>query len=124
VGGEIDFRALSPVGSFAYNRRSRNFGSNTMTLQLQEPTHVDEPREVQEYADVLTRVAAECQPVVVRRDGADVAVVVPLEYFEFLQEMLAREEAERLTKTIDWKRLAKTSPPSQAWFDRDEPKPF
>ena len=95
-----------------------------MPLQLQEPTHVDEPRGVQEYADVISRVAADCQPVVLQRDGADVAVVVPLEYFDFMQEMLAREEAERLTKTIDWKRLAKTSPPPQAWFDRDEPKPF
>ena len=95
-----------------------------MPLQLQEPTHVDEPRGVQEYADVISRVAADCQPVVLQRDGADVAVVVPLAYFDFMQEMLAREEAERLTKTIDWKRLAKTSPPPQAWFDRDEPKPF
>jgi hypothetical protein len=95
-----------------------------MTLQLQEPNHVDEPREVQEYADVITRVAAECQPVVLQRDGTDVAVVVPLEYFEFMQDALAREEAERLTKTIDWKGLAKTSPPPQSWFDRDEPKLF
>ncbi len=95
-----------------------------MTLQLQEPTRVNEPHELQQYADVITRVATESQAVVVQRDGADVAVVVPLEYFEFMQEMLARQEAERLTKTIDWKRLAKTSPPPQAWFDRDEPKPF
>ena len=95
-----------------------------MTLLLHEPTHVNEPHGVQEYADVITRVAAECQPAVLQRDGADVAVVVPLEYFEFMQDALAREEAERLTKTIDWKGLAKTSPPPQAWFDRDEPKPF
>jgi antitoxin (DNA-binding transcriptional repressor) of toxin-antitoxin stability system len=98
--------------------------SLTMTLQLQEPTHVDEPREVKEYADVITRVAAEGQAIVVRRAGADVAVVVPLAYFELIREAMAREEAERLTKTIDWKGLAKTSPPPQSWFDGDEPKPF
>ena len=39
-------------------------------------------------------------------------------------DALARDEAERLTKTVDWKGLAKTSPPPQSWFDGDEPKPF
>ena len=95
-----------------------------MTLQLQEPTHVDEPHEVQEYADVITCVAADCQPVVVRRGGADVAVVVPLEYLEFLQDALIMEEAQRLLKTVNWERKLKENPPPQAWFDRDEPKPF
>ena len=95
-----------------------------MTLQLQEPSRVDEPQQAQGYADVMSRVATEHQAVIVRRDGADLAVIVPLDYFELLQEAAAREEAERLTKTIDWKGLAKTSPPPQAWFDREEPKPF
>jgi hypothetical protein len=95
-----------------------------MNLQLQEPDHVDEPREIEEYAKVLTRVARERQMVVIRRDGADVAAIVPLEYLELLQESVAREVAERLTKTVDWKGLAKTSPPSQSWFDGEEPKPF
>ena len=95
-----------------------------MTLQLQEPTHVDEPHEVQEYADVITCVAADCQPVVVRRGGADVAVVVPLEYFEFMQDALAREEAQRISGKLDWDRLVKANPPPREWFDRDEPKPF
>ena len=95
-----------------------------MTLQLQEPNHVDEPREVREYADVITRVAAECQPVVLQRDGTDVAVVVPLEYFEFMQDALAREEAQRISGRLDWDRLVKANPPPQEWFDRDEPKPF
>ena len=39
-------------------------------------------------------------------------------------DALAKDEAERLTKTVDWKGLAKTSPPPQSWFDGDEPKPF
>jgi len=95
-----------------------------MTVQLQEPSHVDEPHEVQEYADVITRVAADGQAVVLRRAGTDVAVIVPVAYFDLMQEALARVEAERLTKSIDWKGLAKTSPPPQAWFDGDEPKPF
>ena len=84
---------------------------------------VDEPHEFQDYADVVTRVASERQVVVIRRDGTDLAVVIPVEYFDLLQEAIAREEAERLTKTIDWKGLAKTSPPPQSWFDREEPKP-
>jgi PHD/YefM family antitoxin component YafN of YafNO toxin-antitoxin module len=95
-----------------------------MTIQLQEPSHLEEPRNVQEYADVITRVATDRKVVVVCRDGADVAAIVPLEYLELFHDALVREEAERLTKTIDWKTLAKTSPPPQAWFDRDEPKPF
>jgi hypothetical protein len=99
------------------------FTESAMIL-VQEPGRVEEPRELQEYANVLTRVAADGQAVIVRRDGADVAVIVPLEYFEMLQDAMAREEAERLSKTIDWKKLAKTSPPPQAWFDGEEPKPF
>lgn len=95
-----------------------------MNLHVQEPSHVEEPRDLKDYANVLTRVAEKGQAVIVRRDGADVAVIVPLEYFELLQDAMAREEAERLTKTIDWKQLAKTSPPRQAWFDGEEPKPF
>ncbi|MBI3823837.1 MAG: hypothetical protein HY289_14300 [Planctomycetes bacterium] len=95
-----------------------------MSLDLQAPTHVDEPNQAQGYADVISRVMTEKEAVIVRRDGADAAVIVPVEYFELLQEALAREEAERLTKTIDWKRLARTSPPPQSWFDGDEPKPF
>jgi putative aminopeptidase FrvX len=99
-------------------------GRSTMTLQLQEPSRVAEPHEIKEYADVISRVASEGSAIVLQRDGADVAVVVPLAYFELLQEIIAREEAERLAKSIDWKELAKSSPPPQEWFDRDEPKPF
>jgi len=95
-----------------------------MTLNLQEPTHVDEPHEVQDYADVLTRVALERQAVVVRRDGADVAAIIPLEYLEVLNEALAMEEAQRMLKEMDLSRLAKENPPPQSWFDGDEPKPF
>ena len=61
-----------------------------MTLQLQNPPHVDEPLEAQQYADILGRVAADRQAVIVRRGGADLAAVVPLEFLELLQEMVAR----------------------------------
>jgi len=95
-----------------------------MTFPLPELHHVDEPQRLQEYADVLSRVAADRQPVVVRRDGADLAAVVPLEYLELVQDMLARQEAERLAGRLDWDHLVKTSPPPQDWFDGEEPRPF
>jgi hypothetical protein len=95
-----------------------------MTAHLQEPRHVDEPKEGQEYADVLSRVAAEHHAVIVRRGGADLAAIVPMEYLEFLLEAFAREEAQRISGELDWDRLVKANPPPQAWFDRDEPKPF
>ncbi|HEY7155123.1 MAG TPA: hypothetical protein VH575_14260 [Gemmataceae bacterium] len=88
------------------------------------PGHVDEPQAAQDYAEVLSRVAADRKPVIVRRDGADLAAVVPLEYLELLQDMLARQEAQQLIAQLDWERLIKTSPPPQSWFDGDEPKPF
>jgi PHD/YefM family antitoxin component YafN of YafNO toxin-antitoxin module len=95
-----------------------------MTLLVLTPGRVDEPRATQEYADVLSRVAADGVPIIVRRGGADLAAIIPLEYLELLQDVLARQEAERLAARQDWDRLVRTSPPPQAWFDADEPKPF
>jgi hypothetical protein len=95
-----------------------------MTLQLQNPPHVDEPGDAQEYADILGRVASDGQAVIVRRGGTDLAAVVPLEYLELLRDMLAREQAEALAAKIDWDKVVKQHPPSQEWFDRDEAKPF
>jgi PHD/YefM family antitoxin component YafN of YafNO toxin-antitoxin module len=88
------------------------------------PDHVNEPQAAQEYAEVLSRVAADRKPIIVRRGGADLAAVVPLEYLELLQDILARQEAEQLFAQLDWERLIKTSRPPQSWFDGDEPKPF
>ena len=45
---------------------------------LSELGHIDEPRVAHEYADVLTQVASEHRPVVVRRNGVDLAAVIPL----------------------------------------------
>lgn len=94
------------------------------SLTLDVASHVDEPRAAEGYADVLSRVATNGQPVIVRRAGEDLAAVVPLEYLELAQDAVARQKAEQLAATLDWKRLAKNSPPAQDWFDGDEPKPF
>jgi hypothetical protein len=104
--------------------RLPNRGVGTMTLPVLTPGHIDEPRAAHEYADVLSRVAGDRQPIIVRRGGADLVAVVPLEYLELSQELLAREEAERLAAALDWDKLVKTLPPPQAWFDGDEPRPF
>jgi len=85
---------------------------------------VDEPQAAEDYAEVLSRVATERQPVIVRRGGTDLAAIVPLEYLDLVQDLLARQEAEELAARIDWDRLVKSSPPPQAWFDGDEPRPF
>jgi prevent-host-death family protein len=89
---------------------------------LEEPGRVDEPRAAQEYADVLSRVAAEGRPVIVRRNGEDLAAVIPLEHLELVREILARQEVERLAAQIDWEQAGKTRPP-QSWFDDDD-NPF
>lgn len=95
-----------------------------MALPMPAPGHIDEPRTVEEYADALSRAAADMRPVIVRRDGSDIAAIVPLEYLEVVEDVLARREAERLAGGLDWDKLATASPPAQDWFDRDEPKPF
>jgi len=95
-----------------------------MTVYLREPTHVEEPEQGKEYAEVLSRVAAQRQPVIVRRGGTDLAAVIPLEYMEILQDVMARQEAEGIAAQLDWDRLIRNSPPPQSWFDADEPKPF
>jgi hypothetical protein len=95
-----------------------------MTVQslLTEPGRVDEPRAAQEYADVLSQVAAARRPVTVRRNGEDLAAVVPLEHLELLREVVARQEVEKLAAQIDWGQVPKTRPP-QKWFD-DTDNPF
>jgi hypothetical protein len=95
-----------------------------MTTSLSELNHVDEPEQAREYADVLSRVAAERQPVIVRRGGTDLAAVVPLEYLELMRDVLTRQEAQRLATEVDWEPLLKTSRPPQNWFEGEEPRPF
>jgi prevent-host-death family protein len=95
----------------------------TAPVSQTEPAHIEEPRALEEYADVLTRVATDRRPVIVRRNGADLAAVVPLEHLELLQEVIARQEAERLAAQIDWDRASQSRRPPQQWFDDDD-NPF
>jgi prevent-host-death family protein len=91
---------------------------------LNDPVRVDEPQAVQGYAEVLSRVAAEGRPVIVRRHGEELAAVISLEHLELVREVLAREEVERLAGQIDWEKARKALRPPQEWFEGDEPKPF
>lgn len=90
---------------------------------LPEPGRVDEPQAVQEYADVHSQVAAGGAPVIVRRNGEDLAAIISLEHLELVREVLARQEVEELANQIDWERARKTLRPPQSWFD-DEDNPF
>jgi len=96
----------------------------TVPSFLDEPDRVDEPQTGQEYSEVLTQVLAERRPVIVRRNGQDLAAVIPLEHLELVREVLARHEVEKLAAHVDWERARKTLRPPQEWFDGDEPKPF
>lgn len=87
---------------------------------LSEPGHIDEPRVAHEYANVLTQVASEHRPMVVRRNGVDLAAVIPLEYLELLREVLAHQAVEQLAAQIDWDQLVKTHQPPQEWFEDDD----
>jgi PHD/YefM family antitoxin component YafN of YafNO toxin-antitoxin module len=97
-----------------------------MTAQslLLEPGRVNEPHGAQEYSQVLTQVASEGRPVIVRRNGEDLAAVIPLEHLELVREVLARQEVANLAELIDWEQARKRLRPPQQWFDGDEPKPF
>ena len=76
----------------------------TVPSLLEEPGRVDEPQAAQEYAAVLTQVVAAGRPVIVRRNGEDLAAVVPLEHLELVREILAHQEVERSAAEIDWTR--------------------
>jgi prevent-host-death family protein len=89
-----------------------------------EVDRVDEPRAANEFSEILNRVATERRPVIVRRDGNDLAAVIPLEHLEVLREALAWQEVEKMASQIDWDRAIKTLRPPQEWFDGEEPKPF
>ncbi len=95
-----------------------------LPILLDEPGRVDEPQVVQEYSDVFTQVAADGRPVIVRRNGEDLAAVIPLEYLELVRETVAHQKMQKLTAQIDWDQARKTLLPPQEWFDGDEPKPF
>jgi prevent-host-death family protein len=95
----------------------------TVPSLLDEPGRVDEPRAAEQYADVLSQVASEHRPVIVRRNGEDLAAVVPLEHLALMREVLAWQEVERLAGQIDWDSAVQRLRPPQAWFD-DNDNPF
>jgi hypothetical protein len=96
----------------------------TLPSLLEEPGRVDEPRVAQEYADVLSQVAAAGRPVIVRRNGEDLAAVIPLEHLQLVREILSHLEVERSATQIDWTRATKTLRPPQSWFDDEDDNPF
>ena len=85
---------------------------------------IDEPHAADEYAAVLSQVAAARRPVIVRRNGQDLAAVVPLEHLELISEGLARQEVEAAAKRIGWERAPKHLQPPQSWFDDEQDNPF
>ena len=91
---------------------------------LEEPGRVNEPKGAQEYADVLSCVVAAGRPVIVRRNGEDLAAVISLEHLELIREILARQEVEKLAAQIDWAGAGETHRPPQSWFDDEGDNPF
>jgi len=74
--------------------------------------------------EVLSQVAAAGRPVIVRRNGEDLAAVIPLAHLELVREILARQEVERSAAEIDWSREQPTLRPPQSWFDDEHDNPF
>src|SRR5260370_41957988 len=94
----------------------------TKASLLDEPGRVEEQRAVQEYAEVLSKVAAAGRAVIVCRDGKELAAVIPLAHLELVREILARRAVDTLSAQIDWEREPETLRPPQAWFAaRDNP---
>ncbi len=91
---------------------------------MPEPGRVDEPCVAGEYASILGQVAAGGRPVIVQRNGEDLAAVVSLEHLELMREVMARKEVEELAARIDWNSAAGKLRPPQSWFEGEEAKPF
>ena len=89
----------------------------------EEPGRVDEPEVVREYAAVFTPVVAAGWPVIVRRNGEDLAAVIPLGHLELVREILAHRDVERFATTADSSRLTSLRP-LRSWFDDDGDSPF
>ncbi len=88
-----------------------------------EPVYVEEPHQLQDYADMLHRVAEDHRTVIVRRRGTAYAAIISLEHLQLLQDALDRREAETLADGMDWSRLGHAAPAAE-WLEGDEPKPF
>ena len=91
---------------------------------LEEPGRVDEPQAAREYADVLSRVAAVGRPVIVRRNGEDLAAVIPLEHLELVREVLLHIEVEKSAAEVHRVSARPIPRPPQSWFDDEDDNPF
>src|SRR5438445_9395267 len=105
----------SPSGRFGYTESHPEDPIMTVQSLLPEPGRIDEPQAAQAYSDVFSRVVKDGKPVIVRRNGEDLAAVIPLEYLELLREVAARQEAEAQAARIDWSRADQARRPPQAW---------
>jgi hypothetical protein len=74
--------------------------------------------------DVLSQVAAAGRPVIVRRNGEDLAAVIPLKHRELVREILAHQEVDMSAAQIDWAQARKSLRPPQSWFDDNDDNPF
>src|SRR3954451_19771266 len=95
----------------------------TVPSLLDEPGRLDEASAAQDFSAVLTQVAAEHRPVIVRRNGTDLAAIIPYEHLELVREILAQQEVERLAAQLDRAPARRTLRPPQSWFDDDD-NPF
>jgi len=96
----------------------------TTKALMEEPGRVDEPKAAQGYADVLSEVATAGRPVIVCRNGEDLAAVIPLEQLELVREILAHQEVEAAAVQLDWSRYRNVLRPPQSWFDDENDNPF
>lgn|SRR5487761_1459081 len=85
---------------------------------------IDEPCVADEHAALLSQVAAARRPVIVRRNGQDLAAVVPLEHLGLISEGLARQEVEAAAARIAWERAPAHLRPPQSWFGDEQDNPF
>ena len=95
----------------------------TAPTSLAKPDRMDEAQIAQDFSAVLSQVASEGRPVIVRRNGEDLAAVIPLEHLELLRDALAREEVEQQASRINWGELQDAHRPPQEWYD-DTDNPF
>ena len=96
----------------------------TVPSLLEEPGRVDEPQAAQGYSAVLTRVAVERRPLIVRRNGEDLAAVIPLEYLELVREVLRSRKSRNWARKLIGTRRAKLSAHPRSGSKATSQNPF
>lgn len=117
--------ASEPMRSRIVLKAMTTRGNQIMSVPswFAEPSRVEEPRAAEDYAAVLSQVSLDGTPVIVRRDGKDLAAIVHPEDLELVRQCLGREEVEKLAAAIEWDRKRHLRPP-QSWFDDEDDNPF